>query len=84
MDIIEKKIIDMLTINSVSIATDKFIILDEQEQQVGERHRIAYENSESGRDKIRNEQPEDVVNAVLAIWGDTPTVDVALQPETIE
>lgn len=83
MDIIEKKIIDMLTVNSVSIATDKFIILDGQEQQVGERHRIAYENSESGRDKIRNEQPEDVVNAVFAIWGDTPTVGVAL-PEDIE
>lgn len=78
MDIREKKIIDMLTVNSVSIATDKFIVLDGQEQQVGERHRIAYENSESGRDKIRNEQPEDVVNAVLAIWGDTPTVEYSM------
>lgn len=78
MDIIEKKIIDMLTVNSVSIATDKFIVLDGQEQQVGDRHRIAYENSESGRDKIRKEQPEDVVNAVLAIWGDTPTVEYSM------
>lgn len=75
MDIIEKKTIDMLTVNSVSIATDKFIELDGQEQQVGERHRISYENSVDGRNKIQDEQPENIVSAVLAIWGNVPTVE---------
>lgn len=74
MEIIEKKTVDMLTIYSVSIATDKFIELDGQEQKVGERHRIAYDNSEDGRKKIKDEQPQEVVNAVFAIWGNAPTI----------
>ena len=32
---------------------------------------------------IQEKEPPEVVNAVLAIWGDTPTVDVVL-PEDIE
>ena len=75
MNIKERKIIDMLTIYSVSIETDKFIELDGEEQQVGERHRIAYENSASSREKIQNEQPDFVVNSVFAIWGNEPTVE---------
>ena len=75
MKITEKKIVDMLTKDSVSIATDKFIELVGQEQQVGERHSIAYQNSDSGRVRIQEEQPEEVVNAVFAIWGDTPTIE---------
>lgn len=82
MEIIEKKIIDMLTQDSVSIATDKFIELDGIEQKVGERHRIAYDNSEYGRKKIKEEQPQEVVNAVFAIWGDKATVDIPEIPPT--
>lgn len=79
MDIIEKKIVDMLTQNSVSIATDKFIKIDGIEQQIGQRHRISYENSEKGREKIQKDQPEDVVASVFAIWGDTPTVNYSAE-----
>lgn len=69
----------MLTSDSVCIATDKFIELDGIEQQVGKRHRIAYDNSEDGRKKIKEEQPKYVVNAVFAIWGDTPTVNYSAE-----
>lgn len=75
MEIKEEKIVDMLTQNSVSIATDKFIEIDGIEQQVGQRHRISYENSEKGRKKIQKDQPEFVVTSVFAIWGDTPTIN---------
>lgn len=85
MEIIEKKTVDMLTIYSVSIATDKFIELDGEEQHVGQRHRISYENSESGREKIKEEQPEEVVNSVFAIWGDEATVEIPdVTPTSIE
>ena len=74
MEIKEEKIVDMLTKDSVSIITKKFIDVDGIKTQVGENHRCAYVNSERGRVKISEEQPEEVVNAVFAIWGDTPTV----------
>lgn len=74
MDIIESKTIDMLTTNNVSILTQKFIELDGIKQQVGNNHRRAYQNSLEGRDTLINVEPPDVVDAVLAIWGDSPTV----------
>ena len=74
MDIIEKKTVDMLTNESVSILTQKFIEVDGVETQVGENHRCAYVNSESGRIKIQKEQPKEVVNSVFAIWGNIPTI----------
>lgn len=74
MDIKEKKTVDMLTQDSVSILTQKFIEVDGEFQQVGKNHRKAYVNSEMGRNAIQSEQPSDVVASVLAIWGDVPTV----------
>ena len=85
MQIKEKKTVDMLTIYSVSIATDKFIELDGQEQKVGERHRIAYQNSKKGREQIQNEQPDYVVASVFSIWGDEPTIeDPVIEDPVIE
>lgn len=74
MDIKEKKTVDMLTIYSVSILTQQFVDIDGKETQVGENHRCAYVNSESGRNELQEKEPEEVVNSVMAIWGDTPTV----------
>lgn len=74
MDIKEKKTVDMLTIYSVSILTQKFVDIDGKEMQVGENHRRAYVNSETGRNELQGSEPEEVVNAVMAIWGDAPTI----------
>lgn len=73
MDIKDSKTVDVLTTDSVSILTRKFINLDGVETQVGDNHRCSYVNSEQGRQDLQAE-PENVVNAVLAIWGDEPTV----------
>lgn len=75
MEIKEKKTVDMLTTDSVSILTQKFIDVDGVETQVGENHRCAYANSETGRNELQKQEPQDVVNSVFAIWGDVPTIN---------
>ena len=70
----EKKTVDMLTPDSVSIMTQKTATLDGIIYTLG-NHRRAYVNSEGGRAALAAEQPPDVVAAVMAIWGDTPTVE---------
>lgn len=75
MEIKEKKTVDMLTTNSVSILTQKFIYVDGVETQVGENHRCAYANSITGRQDLQKQEPQDVVNSVFAIWGDAPTIN---------
>ena len=42
--------------------------------QIGDPHRRAYANSLSGRKEIQKNEPEDVTQAVFAIWGDSPTI----------
>lgn len=74
MDIKEKKVVDMLTKDSVSILTQKFVEIDGVETQVGENHR-SYVNSELGRSDLQGSEPEAVVNSVFSIWGETPTVN---------
>lgn len=74
MDIKEKKTVDMLTKDSVSILTQKFIELDGVNTQIGNNHRCSYINSERGRKALIQKEPENVVNAVFAIWGDVTTI----------
>lgn len=76
MEIKEEKIVDMLTIDSVSILTKKYIEIDGVKTQVGENHRCAYVNSENGRKNIKEKEPDYVVSAVIAIWGEEPTITV--------
>lgn len=73
--IIEEKTIDMLTKDSVSIKTLKFIEEEGQKYQVGGIMRRAYSNSITGREDITKNEPEDVFTSVLQYWGDEPTVE---------
>lgn len=75
MEIKVKKTVDMLTTDSVSILTQKFIDVDGVETQVGENHRCSYANSLTGRQDLQKQEPQDVVNSVFAIWGDVPTIN---------
>ena len=76
-----KKIVDRLTEDGVCILTQKFVEDDGKMLQVGENHRRAYTNSITGRVEITENEPEDVVNAVMTMWGDEPTV-VESEPTT--
>ena len=68
-----KTTVDMLTTDSVSILTQQTIDVGGVTYTLGNNRR-AYVNSTGGREALAAEQPEDVVAAVMAIWGDTPTV----------
>lgn len=72
---IEKITLDMLTQDSVSVKTQKYVVVDDIEYPIGEPHRRAYTNSASGRAAVQAELPEAQASAILAVWGDTPIVD---------
>ncbi len=74
MELKEKKTVDMLTPDGVSIMTSQLVSLDGEMVQIGDPHRRAYANSLSGRKEIQENEPEDVTQAVFAIWGDSPTI----------
>ena len=69
MEVITKITIDMLTSESVSILTQRYVNIDGIDTQVGENHRKAYINNTEGRTELEKEQTEDVINAIYAIWG---------------
>lgn len=74
MEIKEKITLDMLTQTSVSVLRQNYIELNGVETQVGGNVRNAYENDETGREILKNTLPEEYYNAVMSVWGDTPTV----------
>lgn len=67
-----KKIVDMLTLESVSILT-----INEE----GLRHRCSYMNSLSGREFLNANEPEEVVAEVLSVWGDKPIIEEFIQED---
>lgn len=75
MNIKETKIIEMLTCDTCNILTEKSIIVDGKKHIIDEPVRQAYCNDPTGRTLIQKENPEDIVNTVFTLWGDTPTLD---------
>ena len=70
-----------LTPNFVNVLIQTFIDLNGVKTQVGSNKRISYANSEVGRQKISEALPDEYVLAVLAVWGDTPTVKDPTNPQ---
>ncbi len=70
----EKITLDMLTQNSVSLKKQKYAVVDGNEYLIGAPWRRTYINSEQGRAQVKNEVPEPYQSAILAVWGDAPTV----------
>lgn len=75
MELTTKITLDMLTQDSVSVLKQQFLILNDSEMQVGGNVRNTYVNSISGRKLIKSILPDEYYNAVIVVWGDTPTVD---------
>ena len=67
--------IDALTKNSVSVKRQKTITAEGSIYEIGEPHRCAYVNSTYGRAQLAKEVPEPYLSAVMAVWGNAPTVD---------
>ena len=74
MEIKEKIILDMLTNDSVSVLKQQYITVDGTDIRVGENVRNAYMNTQTERELLKSELPEEFYNAVIAVWGDTPTI----------
>ena len=77
MELTTKITLDMLTQDSVSVLKQQFLILNDVEMQVGGNIRNTYMNSASGRAALKTALPNEYYNAVIAVWGDTATVDEA-------
>lgn len=91
METVLKKTATNLTSESVSVLTQEFETVKDTEMQfidgveteveiekkvqVGSNHRCAYANTESGRALLAEKEPEEIVAAVMAVWGDAPTVE---------
>ena len=71
--------LDELNKNSVSVVTRKYIEEEGVKYFVGEIHRRAYVNSSEGRKSINEQISEPYLSAIMAVWGDTPTVEVIPQ-----
>ena len=86
MNIIENKNIEDLFVDGVIIATQKMLISDDEEpQKVGDVKRVSYGNWQSDRQRLVENEPDNIVNAVMAIWGDVPTIiepTIEVQKET--
>ena len=80
MDIKTKITLDMLTNDSVSVLKQQYITIDGADVKVGENVRNAYMNTQTERELLKSELPEEYYNAVIAVWGDTPIV---AEPEVI-
>ena len=68
MEIITKITLDMLTEDSVSVLTQRFLINEDgTEEQIGQDHRKAYSIEEL--EDLKNELPEPYLTSVLGVWG---------------
>jgi hypothetical protein len=76
---IEKIILDMLTQDSVSLKKQQYTSIDGVEYPIGHPWRRAYVNSSQGRAQVQAEVEEPYRTAIIAVWGDTPTVDDTTQ-----
>lgn len=80
MEIRTKIYLDALTENSVTVKSQRYIVVEGEEMNIGEIHAKAYPNGEGGRTELMAELPEPFVTAVLAVWGDAPTVEETVIP----
>lgn len=76
---IEKYTLDNLNQDNVSVSKQTYIDYMGQLYPIGEIWRRAYVNDDIGRQQVINELPIAQVNAIMAVWGDEPTVESAAQ-----
>ena len=65
--------LDQLTAESVNVVEISIATINKKPHEIG-RSRMAYVNSPTGRKQLTDKLPEEYVKAVLALWGEKPTV----------
>ena len=79
MEIRKEKIIENLVRDGVIVATQEYLVRDGIKQKIGDIYRESYGNWEEDRQRLIENEPEEIVNAVMTIWGDSPTVFIEEQ-----
>ena len=75
MEIKNVIIIDNLTIESVSVKTQRVLVEDNgAETDLGLPSRKAYINSDSGRTELAAEVPEPYFSGIIAVWGNDAVI----------
>ena len=67
--------IDNLNIYGVSVKKTAYVEIDGVKYYISEPHRKAYSNSTEGRKELEIELQEPYYSAVMAVWGENPTVE---------
>ena len=75
MNTIEKYTLDNLNQDNVSVIKQTYVEYMGQMYPIGQIWRRAYVNSTTGRKQIIEELPIAQVNAIMAVWGDAPTIN---------
>ncbi len=81
MELKEKITLDMLNSESVSVVRQQYLNYNGTEMPVGENKRNSYLNTDEDREILRTSLPENIYNAIIAVWGNQPTVSVQLEGE---
>lgn len=74
MEVKEEIKLELLNQDSVSVVFVKYIEYAGQKLQIGEVVRTSYTNSVKGREELKEQIKEPYRTAILAVWGDKPTV----------
>lgn len=80
----EKKIefaLEHLTPKCVNVVIKEFVEMDGQRVQLGQNQRVCYNNISRDRARLQDVLPSEFVNAILAMWGETPIADDPQPPE---
>lgn len=72
--ITKEYILEQLTADSVNVVTLSYARVNSKNCEIG-RERISYPNSTIGRELISKVLPKEYLSAVLAVWGENPTMD---------
>ena len=65
--------LEQLTAESVNVVEISIATINKKPHEIG-RSPMAYVNSPTGRKQLTDKLPEEYVKAVLALWGENPTV----------
>jgi len=70
----EEHEIQRLSQDMVFVLTRKFATIEDVEYQLGPDFGAYYNNSTADRERIAEDLQEPYLSAVMALWGDTPTI----------
>lgn len=72
--------LEQLTPVSVCVVINEFIEIDGKQVPLGNTQRACFNNIPHDRSRIQEILPSQYVNAILAMWGDTPSSEDPISP----